>query len=82
MSRKGGNIYKRKDGRWEGRYTKSKTTAGTISYGHCYGKSYKEVKEALEQKRRIAQLSPLDPQRDLRFLNIVPNGYISEKQSG
>ena len=47
MPRKGENIYKRKDGRWEGRYIKSKTAAGTTSYGYCYGKSYKEVKEKL-----------------------------------
>lgn len=51
MPRKGENIYKRKDGRWEGRYIKSKTVAGTTSYGYCYGKSYKEVKEALALKK-------------------------------
>ena len=28
MSRKGENIYKRKDGRWEGRYKKGKTAEG------------------------------------------------------
>lgn len=28
MSRKGENIYKRKDGRWEGRYVKSKSPSG------------------------------------------------------
>lgn len=42
---KGENIYKRKDGRWEARYVKSRTPSGKIQYGFCYGKSYKEAKE-------------------------------------
>lgn len=58
MPRKGENIYKRRDGRWEGRYIKSKTAAGTISYGYCYGKSYKEVKEALALKKALCAVKP------------------------
>ena len=51
MPRKGENIYKRKDGRWEGRYIKSKSHTGTSLYGYCYGESYKEVKELLTLKK-------------------------------
>lgn len=36
MSRKGENIYKRKDGRWEGRYIKSRTCTGKIMYFQYY----------------------------------------------
>ena len=43
MPRTGENIYKRKDGRWEGRYIKNRIGSKT-SYGYIYGKSYKEVK--------------------------------------
>ena len=32
MPRKGENIYKRKDGRWEGRYIKSRTPDGKTHY--------------------------------------------------
>lgn len=42
MSRKGENIYKRRDGRWEGRY---KTE--TSKYRSIYGKTYQEVKTKL-----------------------------------
>lgn len=42
MPRKGENIYKRKDGRWEGRYK-----VGMSKYRSIYGKSYQEVKEKL-----------------------------------
>ena len=40
MSRKGENIYKRKDGRWEGRYVKSKSPSGKTQYGYVYAKTY------------------------------------------
>lgn len=40
MSKKGENIYKRKDGRWEGRYIKSRTVTGKIVYGYVYAKTY------------------------------------------
>lgn len=43
--RKGENIFKRKDGRWEARYIKGYELSGKIKYGFCYGKTYKEAKE-------------------------------------
>ncbi len=45
MAKKGNNIYKRKDNRWEGRYIKGYTLAGRIQYGYVYGKSYRETRE-------------------------------------
>jgi len=44
MPRTGSNIYKRKDGRWEGRYSKDRDSNGKIIYGYVYAKSYTEVK--------------------------------------
>lgn len=49
MSRRGENIYKRKDGRWEGRYSKGRRENGKIHYGYIYGRSYKETKKRLIQ---------------------------------
>lgn len=46
MSRTGENIYKRKDGRWEGRYIKGYSNR-KIMYGYVYAKTYKDVKEKL-----------------------------------
>ena len=43
--KKGENIFKRKDGRWEARYIKGYELSGKIKYGFCYGKTYKEAKE-------------------------------------
>ena len=47
MSRKGENIYKRKDGRWEGRYIKGYDSNNKAIYGYVYAKSYREVKNKM-----------------------------------
>ena len=57
MSKRGDNIHKRKDGRWEGRYKKGRTLSGAIQYGSVYGKSYREVKEKLS----LVSSSPTKP---------------------
>lgn len=44
MSRRGENIFKRKDGRWEARYIKEVALDGSKKYGSVYAKSYREVK--------------------------------------
>lgn len=45
MSRRGENIRKRKDGRWEARYVKARDMQGKIHYGYIYGKTYREVRQ-------------------------------------
>lgn len=47
MPRRGENIRKRKDGRWEGRYIKNYDVYGKAKYVSVYGKSYLEVKHKL-----------------------------------
>lgn len=44
MSRKGENIYKRKDGRWEARVCLERAPEGR-KYRYFYGKTYREAKE-------------------------------------
>lgn len=48
MSRRGINIYKRKDGRWEGRIKKEASRDGVRKYRSIYGKTYAEVKKRME----------------------------------
>lgn len=59
MAKKGLNIYKRKDGRWEGRYKSGCTSNGKTKYSSIYGKSYSAVREQLE-KKRAEELSSAD----------------------
>ena len=61
---KGENIFKRKDGRWEARYIRGHEPSGKIRYGYCYGKTYKEAKEKVtERKAALAAGHPLPPLR-------------------
>lgn len=51
MSKKGENIYKRKDGRWEGRYIRCYDKNGKTKYGYVYAKTYNEVKQILIKRK-------------------------------
>ncbi|WP_375179649.1 tyrosine-type recombinase/integrase [Enterococcus rotai] len=48
---RGENIYKRKDGRWEGRYPKARREDGSLYYGYIYGKSFQSVRKRLIEKK-------------------------------
>lgn len=48
MARIGENIYKRKDGRWEGRYLIGRKKDGKSKYRSIYGKSYDEVRSKMK----------------------------------
>lgn len=52
MPRKGENIYKRKDDRWEARYIKGRKADGKAIYGYVYGKTYREARE--KRKKAVA----------------------------
>ena len=49
MSRTGENIYKRKDGRYEGRYIKGRKENGKAHYGSVYNRKYSICKELLTE---------------------------------
>lgn len=51
MARRGENIHKRKDGRWEGRYIKSRTPDKKVVWGYVYGGTYADVKQVLIRKK-------------------------------
>ena len=52
MPRRGENIRKRKDGRWEGRYIKGyDSEKGKAKYASIYGKTYSEVKKKLNEAK-------------------------------
>lgn len=65
MSRRGENIYKRKDGRWEGRYPKGRHEDGRIYYGFVYAYNYPDVKKKLQIA--ACSLPPQKKERDHTF---------------
>lgn len=55
MARKGENIYKRKDGRWEGRFIYSYGESGRAKYKYVYSKTYMGVKAKLIQAHTLKE---------------------------
>lgn len=58
MPRRGENIYKRRDGRWEGRYIVGRKPDGRAIYRSVYGASYHSVRQKLahcqeENRKRL-----------------------------
>lgn len=54
MAKRGENIRKRKDGRWEGRYLQARN--GNKKYRSVYGHTYSEVRQKLfEEKKNAAE---------------------------
>ena len=75
MPKTGKNIYKRKDGRWEGRYAKRRDSSGKTIYGSVYGKTCTEVKQRLAT---VVSLESLDKpsnaivrKHNLTFANVA-----------
>lgn len=75
MAKKGENIYKRHDGRWEGRVPEARLSNGKIKYHSLYGKSYGEVK--LKLKDYVVK--PKRTKTDITVSDWVNNYVISLK---
>lgn len=74
MPRRGENIYKRKDGRWEARYLREITADGKKKYGSVYADSYKTVKA--KQQQCLLQMPKKIPMQDTLTLSILTAGWI------
>lgn len=53
MSKRGENIYKRKDNRWEGRYILGYDYKGKAKFGYVYAKTYREVRDKLTASKQL-----------------------------
>lgn len=65
MSRRGENIYKRKDGRWEGRYIETYKADGKAKYRSVYAHTYEEVRNKMNlqikaERKNIIDISTID----------------------
>ena len=79
MSRKGENIYKRKDGRWEGRYILSYNLSGKAKYGYVYAKSYGEVKKKLLDRQTNNMSSKATTTQKTLYSNLLTDWLCSVK---
>lgn len=76
MPRTGENIYKRKDGRWEGRYIKERIN-GKARYGAVYARSYREVKKKLDIAKKDVEKNFLSANKKGKMSDIG-NEWLSE----
>lgn len=78
MGRRGESIFRRKDGRWEARYSLGKDAAtGKTKYRSVYGNTYGEAKERRMQAMRKTYIS----QKNGGFIEAVRK-WLEEKEPG
>lgn len=89
MPRRGENIRKRTDGRWEGRYIEYYSSNGKACYRSVYGTTYTDTKEKLKKYKKLCKGTVskitvenlckewLDSKEDL----IKPSSYVKYKNS-
>ena len=79
MARKGENIVKRKDGRWEARVICNRDENGKAKYRYLYGKTYSEAKAKKEYL--ISQIIACTPQvpKNTLTLNHLIQLFLSHK---
>lgn len=85
MSKKGENIYKRNDGRWEGRYKSGFDKNGKTKYKSVYSKTYGECKQKLllAKNMQLKQTSNVKLYLTVKEMisSWIENIYIRVKQS-
>ncbi|MDR0412121.1 MAG: site-specific integrase [Treponema sp.] len=80
--RKGLNIYKRKDGRYEGRYRIIDEASGESRYRSMYGRTFSELRERLiEIKGRLKQEHPHSGIPSLLTMRDVSNSWLESLSS-
>jgi integrase len=77
MSKRGENIWHRKDGRWEARYIKDRLN-GRAVYGYVYAKTYKEVKE--KQMSKAKEVDSITAPKCNIFINELFDLFLENKK--
>lgn len=80
MARRGENIRKRKDGRWEARYQKGRKADGSIKYGYVYARKYADVKQRRNEMLASLKEEPVIPP-DTRGEDIILNDLFDQWES-
>ena len=81
MCKRGENIYKRKDNRWEGRYYIIQPD-GTKKYISIYAKSYNEIKERLSVCKEQARQNTLNlPKCRLTVQNLLTDWLAAKRDT-
>ena len=79
MPRKGENIYRRRDGRWEARYKDGLNPDGRTRYRSVYAKSYSEVKAKLLDCRKRGQQETHIPINDKMTVKSLMDTWLNKR---
>ena len=80
MSKKGENIYKRKDGRWEGRYIRSYDENGKAKYGYVYARTYRETKIKLLDRLSFDSDKTIPRKKNFPLYNEVLTAWLQSSK--
>ena len=80
MPRTGDNIYKRKDGRWEGRFVKGRRNGHTI-FGSVFGKTRRETKVKLATAQYEWNEGLLETKRNRTKLGCISDAWLRESEA-
>ncbi len=80
MARRGENIHKRKDGRWEARIIEGYCN-GKSKYRSIYGKTYMEVKAKREEALAKLSLKPVPSAKKLASFDFVASDWLQSVRS-
>ena len=79
MARRGENIYKRGDGRWEGRYIRGRTPEGRAQYGYVYAATYSVCRE--KRRQRLRELPrEITPSNNMTLPEAVELFFVEREQ--
>lgn len=82
MPRIGKNIYKRRDGRWKGRYIKAHCGSGKVKYGYLYARTYHELQQKMfdvqSQSSPAAAMTAANPAATFR--QVAGDWILSKEQ--
>lgn len=79
MARRGENIYKRGDGRWEGRYIRGRTPEGRAQYGYVYAATYSACRE--KRRQRLRELPrEITPSNNMTLPEVVELFFVEREQ--
>jgi len=81
MPRRGENIRKRKDGRWEARYIDYYTKEGTAHYRSVYGRGYTEVKQKLKLEHANEKRTEKIPMHKYKSLSQLSQEYLEHMKA-
>lgn len=84
MARTGENIYKRKDGRWEGRCIIGYDKNGKAKYKYVYAKTYKAVKDkrlSILSQKKTESLKQCTLKTQQKFENTLDDWLACKKIS-